>query len=102
LLNAFLTVEKNKPLSHSKMGWQQFTDEVIKLISHNCEHIVFLLWGNFAKTKAVLIDESKHLILQSPHPSPLAGKGFFGNHHFTKANEYLVSKGRSPIDYDLG
>jgi uracil-DNA glycosylase len=102
LLNAFLTVEKNKPLSHSKMGWQIFTDEVIKLISQNCEHVVFLLWGNFAKTKAVLIDESKHLILQSPHPSPLAGKGFFGNHHFTKANEYLVSKGRSPIDYNLG
>jgi uracil-DNA glycosylase len=101
LLNAFLTVEKNKPLSHSKMGWQQFTDEVIKLISQNCEHVVFLLWGNFAKTKAVLIDESKHLVLQSPHPSPLAGKGFFGNHHFTKANEYLVSKGRSPIVYDL-
>ncbi len=101
LLNTFLTVEVNKPLSHSKIGWQNFTDAVIKKLSSDSDHIVFLLWGNFAKTKVELIDGSKHLILSSPHPSPLAGKGFFGNHHFSLANEYLESKGRGVVDWSI-
>jgi uracil-DNA glycosylase len=101
LLNAFLTVEQNKPLSHSKIGWHTFTDEVIKRLSQSQRNIFFMLWGNFAKGKAELIDESKHLILQSPHPSPLAGKGFFDNHHFSKANSYLKSNGRGEIDFQL-
>lgn len=101
LLNAFLTVEQNKPLSHSKIGWQNFTDAVIRLISEKLESRVFLLWGNFAKAKASLIDGSKHMVLTSPHPSPLAGSGFFNNHHFSRANAYLEEKGRGPINWQI-
>jgi uracil-DNA glycosylase len=101
LLNAMLTVEKNKPLSHSNIGWQDFTNQVITSISNELDGIVFLLWGNFAKTKLGLIDTSKHLVLQSAHPSPLAGKAFFNNHHFSQANDYLVSKGKKPIDWQI-
>ena len=101
LLNAMLTVEKNKPLSHSKIGWQEFTDAVISTISQQLDGVVFLLWGNFAKAKQSLIDSSKHLVLTSAHPSPLAGKAFFNNHHFSKANEYLISKGKSKIDWQI-
>lgn len=99
LLNAMLTVEQKKPGSHKKIGWQQFTDSVIKLLSDKREEIVFLLWGNFAKNKKELIDGSKHLILEAAHPSPLARGAFFGSKHFSKTNEYLISKNKKPIDW---
>ncbi|MFM2392315.1 MAG: hypothetical protein RLZZ546_292 [Bacteroidota bacterium] len=101
LLNAFLTVEKNIPTSHSKIGWNEFTDGVIKTVSDQLENIVFLLWGNFAKSKSILIDNQKHLILSSAHPSPLAGKAFFNNHHFSKTNEYLTAHGKKEINWQI-
>ena len=101
LLNAMLTVEKNKPGSHRDIGWQNFTDAVIRKLSSRREHLAFLLWGNFAKKKKSLIDTSKHLVLESPHPSPLAGDGFFGNHHFSRTNEYLNNHGKEPVDWSL-
>lgn len=102
LLNASLTVRAGEPMSHSKIGWASFTDTVIKTISDQRDHVVFMLWGKFAQEKRVLIDESKHLILKAAHPSPLsASAGFFGCKHFSKANAYLVSKGIDPIDWSL-
>lgn len=101
LLNAMLTVEQNKPSSHRKIGWQHFTDDVISVLSSRRENIVFLLWGNFAKNKSILIDESKHLVLTSAHPSPLAGGAFFGNNHFSKTNAYLISHDKTPIDWQI-
>ncbi len=102
LLNASLTVRAGEPMSHSKIGWAAFTDTVIKKISEQKKNIVFLLWGKFAQEKRVLIDESKHLILRSVHPSPLSAYGgFFGCKHFSKTNEYLASKGIDPIDWSL-
>lgn len=102
LLNASLTVRAGEPMSHSKIGWAQFTDTVIKTISDHKEHVVFLLWGKFAQDKKVLIDESKHLILRAAHPSPFSAySGFFGCKHFSKANEYLMSKGIDPVDWGL-
>lgn len=101
LLNTTLSVEANKPNSHSKFGWQEFTDAVIKNLSQKKENIVFMLWGNHAKAKANLIDTNKHLVLDAAHPSPLAGGKFFGCKHFSKCNEFLVSKNISPIDWDL-
>lgn len=101
LLNAFLTVEKNKPLSHSKIGWQHFTDAVITTISEKLEGKVFMLWGNFAKAKSSLIDAQKHLVLISPHPSPLAGNGFFNNHHFSKANAYLEQHDGKGVNWQI-
>ncbi len=101
LLNAILTVEYKAPGSHKKIGWQEFTDSVIKKVSEEKEGIVFLLWGNFAKAKKALIDESKHFILESAHPSPLAGNAFFGNHHFSKTNDFLIKQGKSPINWQL-
>ncbi len=102
LLNASLTVRAAEPMSHAKIGWATFTDTVIKKISEMKEHVVFMLWGKFAQEKRVLIDETKHLILRSVHPSPLsASGGFFGCKHFSKANEYLVSKGIDPVDWSL-
>lgn len=102
LLNASLTVRAAEPMSHSKIGWATFTDEVIKKISALKEHVVFILWGKFAQEKKLLIDETKHGILKSAHPSPLsAHAGFFGCKHFSKANEYLMSKGIDPIDWKL-
>src|ERR1044071_2271631 len=99
LLNASLTVRAGEPMSHSKIGWATFTDTVIKKISEEKEHVVFMLWGKFAQEKRVLIDESKHFILRAAHPSPLsAHAGFFGCKHFSKANEYLVKHGIDPID----
>lgn len=90
LLNSVLTVEKGKPGSHAKKGWEEFTDTVIKTISQKKIHCVFLLWGNYARSKKNLIDETKHLILESTHPSPFSAyNGFFGNKHFSKTNEYL-------------
>lgn len=100
LLNATLTVQKSRPGSHQGKGWEQFTDEVIKLISAEKEHIVFMLWGAFAKKKESLIDWTKHLVLKSAHPSPFsADHGFFGNNHFKECNEYLVTHGESPIQW---
>ena len=100
LLNASLTVRANEPMSHSKIGWAEFTDTVIKKISEQKKNIVFLLWGKFAQEKQVLIDETKHLLLKAAHPSPFsADKGFFGCRHFSKTNQYLVSNGIDPIDW---
>jgi len=101
LLNATLTVRAHQAGSHQKKGWEQFTDQVIHTISENKENVVFLLWGGYAKKKSKLIDTSKHLILTSGHPSPLsANRGYwFGNKHFSKANEYLRSKGKEVIDW---
>ncbi|MEZ5058013.1 MAG: uracil-DNA glycosylase [Saprospiraceae bacterium] len=101
LLNAMLTVEKKRPASHRQIGWQNFTDAVIQLLSKERENLVFMLWGNFAKKKAELIDGSKHLILEAAHPSPLAGGAFFGSRHFSKANKYLEEKGLGGVDWDL-
>ena len=102
LLNASLTVRANEPMSHSKIGWAEFTHAVIKKISAQREHIVFLLWGKFAQEKQALIDETKHLVLKAAHPSPYsANNGFFGCRHFSKTNEYLVANGMSPIDWAL-
>jgi uracil-DNA glycosylase len=100
LLNATLTVRMNQAGSHQNRGWEQFTDAVMKKLSDEKEHIVFLLWGAYAGRKKVLIDESKHLVLTSVHPSPLsAHQGFFGNHHFSKANDFLISHGQMPIEW---
>jgi len=101
LLNAILTVEANKPASHKNLGWEKFTDDVIETLSKEKTNLVFLLWGNFAKSKAKLIDRHKHLILESSHPSPLAGKAFFGNHHFSATNTYLTQHKLGPIDWNL-
>lgn len=102
LLNASLTVRAGEPMSHSKIGWAQFTDNVIKKISTEKTKVVFLLWGKFAQEKKALIDESKHCILKAAHPSPLsAHAGFFGCRHFSKTNEYLVSKGIDPVNWSL-
>jgi uracil-DNA glycosylase len=101
LLNATLTVREGLPGSHQKKGWETFTDAVIKCISDEKEQIVFLLWGNYAKTKAPLIDANKHLILDAAHPSPLARGAFFGSKHFSKTNAYLISNQIKPIDWNL-
>ena len=100
LLNATLTVRANQAGSHQKKGWEEFTDSVIQAISDQKEHVVFLLWGAYAQKKELLIDSDKHLILKAPHPSPLsAHRGFLGCGHFSKANEYLNSKGIRPINW---
>lgn len=101
LLNAMLTVEKNRAGAHQNTGWQHFTDAVIRTLSAEREHLVFMLWGNFAKKKAALIDGSKHLILEAAHPSPLAGGAFFNCKHFSKANVYLQGNGMGEINWDL-
>jgi len=100
LLNTTLTVRAGEAGSHRELGWEQFTDTVIKLISEKNEHVVFMLWGNHAQAKATLINTSKHLVLTAPHPSPLsAHRGFFGCRHFSKANEYLSLHDIKPIDW---
>jgi len=99
MLNSFLTVELHKPLSHSKIGWEIFTDEVIRKISDLKNSVVFVLWGGFARSKRSLIDSKKHLILESAHPSPLSAAKFFGCSHFSKVNNYLSSKSISPVDW---
>lgn len=101
LLNAMLTVEARKPASHQKIGWQIFTDAVIRTLSLRKEGLVFLLWGNFARAKKVLIDQAKHHILEAAHPSPLAGNAFQGCGHFKTTNEILVKQGLAPIDWSL-
>lgn len=100
LLNATLTVEAHQAGSHQGKGWETFTDHVIATLSAKREHLVFILWGSYAKSKASLIDQSKHLVLTSVHPSPLsAHHGFFGNHHFSSANAYLEAHGIEPINW---
>jgi len=102
MLNASLTVEANTPNSHSQIGWHTFTDEVIKHISADKEHVVFMLWGKFAQNKESLIDATKHLILKAAHPSPFsAHSGFFGSRHFSKTNNWLRDHGMKPIDWNL-
>lgn len=102
LLNAILTVNKGQPASHRKAGWEAFTDDVIQTLSHQKEHLVFMLWGNFAQSKAALIDENKHLILKAAHPSPFSAyNGFFGCKHFSKANEYLIRTNQTPINWQI-
>lgn len=101
MLNAILTVEAGQAASHSGIGWQEFTDAVIKYISENCSGVVFLLWGNFARGKKYMIDSSRHLILEAAHPSPLARGAFFGCRHFSKANEFLLAQGKTPVDWKL-
>lgn len=102
LLNASLTVRKNEPGSHSKIGWIEFTNAVIRKISEEKKGVVFLLWGRFAQDKQVLIDETKHHVLKAAHPSPFsADKGFFGCKHFSKTNEFLMKEGLEPIDWKL-
>jgi len=101
LLNAILTVTAGQAASHSRLGWEQFTDAVIRSVSDNAEGVVFMLWGNFARSKKALIDSEKHLVLEAAHPSPLAGGAFFGCRHFSKANEWLSAHGKTPIDWQL-
>lgn len=100
LLNATLTVRRGQAASHQRQGWETFTDAVIARISEMREHVVFMLWGSYAGAKSALIDANKHLILRSPHPSPLSAyRGFFGNHHFQLCNDYLIRHGISPIQW---
>jgi uracil-DNA glycosylase len=102
LMNTSLSVREHQANSHSKCGWAWFTDSVIKLVSQQTENVVFILWGGNARSKKPLIDTSKHLILESAHPSPLSAyNGFFGSKPFSKTNEYLLSHGKQPIDWDL-
>jgi uracil-DNA glycosylase len=100
LLNATMTVRAHTAGSHQKKGWETFTDEVIRKISAKKENVVFLLWGAYAQQKKELIDQTKHFILESVHPSPLsASRGFFGNHHFSRTNQFLLSKGLAPVNW---
>ena len=100
LLNATLTVEEHMAGSHQGRGWEQFTDSAISALSQKRDHLVFILWGSYAHSKAALIDRSRHLVLESVHPSPLsAHRGFFGNHHFSLANKYLQAHGIAPINW---
>ena len=101
LLNAVLTVRAGQAASHSGIGWQEFTDAVIRCISDRCEGVVFLLWGNFARAKRGLIDASRHYVLEAAHPSPLARGAFFGCRHFSKTNELLLRQGKTPIDWQF-
>ena len=102
LLNAILTVEKDRPLSHKDLGWEKITDYIIKYISDYKEKVVFILWGNYAKEKKKLIDLNKHFIIESNHPSPLsASRGFFGSKPFSKTNDYLIKNNQSVIDWSL-
>ena len=101
LLNAVLTVRAGEPTSHSGLGWQTFTDAVIRTVSERREGVVFLLWGSYARSKAPLIDGARHLVLEAAHPSPLARGAFFGCRHFSRCNDYLAAHGQTPIDWKL-
>ena len=101
LLNTVLTVRGGQAASHSRKGWEEFTDAVIRYISNNCEGVVFMLWGNPARSKSVLIDRLRHLVLEVAHPSPLARGAYFGSRHFSQANNYLAATGRTIIDWQL-
>ena len=99
LLNAVLTVRAGQPTSHSRIGWTEFTDAVIRTLSEQRQGLVFLLWGNFARSKRALIDEHRHTVLEAAHPSPLARGAFFGCRHFSQANQILITEGLTPIDW---
>lgn len=100
LLNSILTVRENQPGSHQNKGWERFTDSVIEILSLRKTSLVFLLWGKYAQDKGKRIDRSRHLVLESVHPSPLsAHRGFFGNHHFSRCNQYLEAAGIKPVDW---
>lgn len=100
LLNAVLTVESGLAASHQKKGWERFTDRIVNLLNDKRDNLVFLLWGSYAQRKGEIIDRTRHLVLESVHPSPLsASRGFFGNHHFSKANAYLIQHEKTPIDW---
>lgn len=102
LLNAVLTVEEGKAAAHQGKGWELFTDEVIRHLNEEKDGLVFLLWGSYAQKKAAFVDRKKHLVIESPHPSPLsAHRGFFGTKPFSKINQFLSSKGRQPIEWQL-
>ena len=101
LLNAALTVRAGQAASHSRIGWIEFTDAVIRTVSDHCEGVVFRLWGRFAQEKAALVDTSRHHVLTAAHPSPLARGAFFGCRHFSMTNQILVSEGKTPIDWQL-
>lgn len=101
LLNTILTVEAGLPRSHATAGWETFTDRVIEILSEERSGLVFMLWGNHARSKKSLIDPADHLILESRHPSPLAGKGFYGNNHFLDSNEYLLQNGKLAVNWAL-
>ena len=101
LLNAILTVRSGEAASHSGIGWQPFTDAVIRCISDRCEGVVFLLWGSFARSKRALIDTDRHYVLEAPHPSPLARGAFFGCRHFSQTNRILAAQGKTPINWQL-
>ncbi len=102
LLNSLLTVEKDKPLSHKSLGWERFTDEVIKKVNEKNTPIVFIFWGSYARSKKVYITNPIHYVIESTHPSPFsANYGFFGSKPFSKANNYLISKGIKPVDFNL-
>lgn len=102
LLNATLTVRAHQAASHQGKGWETFTDEVIRAVNDRPERVVFILWGNSARRKKALIDTERHVVIESPHPSPLsAHRGFFGSRPFSRANEALVAAGRDPVDWRL-
>ncbi len=101
LLNTILTVEKNKAGSHSNIRWQIFTNAVIRILSEKKEGLIFLLWGNYARSKKELIDSTKHTVLEAAHPSPLARDAFNGCRHFSKVNDILTKRGESPINWTL-
>ena len=102
LLNATLTVEQGKAGSHQNKGWEQFTDAAIAALNEHRDGLVFVLWGSYAQKKGAFIDENKHLVLKSPHPSPLsAHRGFFGNHQFSTINQHLLQQGQIPINWQL-
>ncbi|MCF6367672.1 uracil-DNA glycosylase [Rhizobium halophilum] len=102
LLNSVLTVEEGRAASHQRKGWERFTDAVIRVVNERCDGVVFMLWGSYAQKKAAFVDSRRHLVLRSPHPSPLsAHNGFFGSRHFSQANDFLVSRGRTAIDWKL-
>jgi uracil-DNA glycosylase len=102
LLNSVLTVEMGRAASHRDRGWERFTDAIIRLVNAKPEPVVFMLWGSYAQKKASFVDQSRHLVLKAPHPSPLsAHSGFFGCRHFSQANAFLEAKGLPPIDWAL-
>lgn len=102
LLNSVLTVEEARAASHQGKGWERFTDAVIRVVNDRVEHCVFMLWGSYAQKKAAFVDQSRHLVLKAPHPSPLsAHTGFLGCRHFSKANDWLEAQGRGRIDWRL-
>lgn len=101
LLNSVLTVRESRAGSHSKKGWESFTDRIVQVLNQDKRGLVFLLWGNYAKEKGACIDRQRHFVLECAHPSPFSAKKFFGNRHFSQANRFLISKNHPPIDWSV-